>query len=122
MKLTENGLNRLVENTIRCSMDGCWSVRPIGPAQVYALKSFEFDSSDFAGAVVLTVEEAKQALGCIAMSRAIADDIEGKDRELQLKLQDRIEQSEKKKWTNLKNLPMPKIAFVSLVNELRKLL
>lgn len=59
MKLTENGLNRLVENTKRCSLDGCWSVRPIGPAQVDALKSFEFDSGDFAGAVVLTVEEAK---------------------------------------------------------------
>ena len=63
MKLTEKGLNRLVENTKRCSLDGCWSVRPIGPAQVDALKSFEFDSGDFAGAVVLTVEEAKQVIG-----------------------------------------------------------
>ena len=93
MKLTEKGLNRLVENTKRCSLDGCWSVRPIGPTQVDALKSFEFDSGDFYGAVVLTVEEAKQALECIAMSRAIADDIDGKDRELQLKLQERIEQA-----------------------------
>lgn len=44
--------------------------------------------------VWLTVEEAKQALGCIIMSRAIADDIEGKDRALQLKLQERIEKVE----------------------------
>lgn len=59
MKLTESGLNRLVENTTRCSMDGSCSVRPIGSAQVYALKSFDFRSDDFVGAVVLTVEEAK---------------------------------------------------------------
>ena len=60
MKLTENGLNRLVENTTRCSLDGSCSVRPIGPAQVYALKSFDFRPDDFAGAVVLTVEEAQE--------------------------------------------------------------
>lgn len=55
----------------------------------------EFQPDDFKNCVVLTIDEAKRALGCIRMSRAIADDIEGKDKELQIKLLKRIEQAEK---------------------------
>ena len=59
MKLSEKGLNRLVQKNVRCSMDGAYSIRVIGPAQVFALESFDFRSDDFKGSVVLTLEEAK---------------------------------------------------------------
>lgn len=92
MKLSKKGAEKISTNCKNVTVIGTDDFFP--PTILEGADKLEFEQSDFTGMVVLTVEEAKQALGCIAMSRAIADDIEGKDRELQLKLQERIEEAQ----------------------------
>ena len=97
MKLSKKGAKKVSTNCKNVMVIGTDDFFP--PTILDGAENLEFDQSDFTGAVVLTVEEAKAVLECVDAC-AFPSPFEGFVSEnilLRDKLKKRIEQAEKKK-------------------------
>ena len=94
MKLSEKGVEKVSRNCKNVMVIGTDDFFP--PTILEGAENLEFDQSDFTGAVVLTVEEAKDVLECVDAC-AFPSPFEGFVSKIILlrdKLNKRIEQAE----------------------------